>query len=126
LALLPQQRHGNSLTPVFDKHSMNQLAELVYWARLTTGSSAVPQTVAAPPATITPVNATLSQPTTKPSTPPPATTDPSEPPAATVGMRVMRPPLDDPSKPRPKTAPPQSEFRDRFDPEIFNRQYHQK
>jgi hypothetical protein len=126
LVVLPLQRHGNSLAPVFDKHSMNQFAELVTWARLTTGSSAVPQPVAAAPATITPVNATLSQPTTKPGSSPPPTPDASEPPAGTVGMRVMRPPLDDPSKTRPKAAPKQPEFRDRFDPEIFNRQYYQK
>lgn len=126
LVLQPLQRHGNSLAPVFDKHSMNQFAELVTWARLTTGSSSTPQPVAATPATISAVNATLSQPTTTAGSAPPAITEQSEPPTGTVGTRVMRPPFDDPSKPRPKAALPQQEFRDRFDPEIFNRQYHQK
>jgi hypothetical protein len=131
LVLMPQQRHGSSLAAVFDKHSSNQLAELISWARLTAGAQIVSQPAAQPvsaPATIAPVNATLSQPTGKVGGIPATAADSAEPPAApTVGTRVMRPPLEDVPLHRSKiAAPPLPEFRDRFDPEIFNRKYHAK
>lgn len=125
LIVLPQQRHGNSLAPVFDKQSAYQLAEMIAWARLTTGSTPAPQAATAP-ATISPGNATLSQPTTNAATAATAAESP-EPAAETVGMRVMRPPLDEKQATlSSKIAPQPPQFRDRFDPEIFNRQYHQK
>jgi hypothetical protein len=106
LVALPQQRHGNSLAAVFDKHTAGQLAELVTWARLTAGG-----TVASPfraPATIAPVEATLSQP------------------AATTDTEAASPNADRaPFSPTVKVANQQS-FRDRFDPEIFTRHYHGK
>jgi hypothetical protein len=127
LVVLPQQRHGSSVPAVFDKHSSNQLVELMTWAKLTAGAPLVAQPPANQninPATISSVNAMLSQPTTKSAT----TTQPSQvpsdqPASAPVSTRVMRPPLEDQLTHRPKTAPPQPEFRDRYDPEIFNRRY---
>ena len=130
LVLMPQQRHGSALAAVFDKHSSNQLLELMSWAKLTAGAPLGAQSSTAPaaPATITPVNATLSQPNAKASNSAAQEgrepSDPTE--AAPVSTRVMRPALDGEPTPRPKNAPQQPEFRDRFDPEIFNRKYHAK
>jgi hypothetical protein len=110
LVVLPQQRHGNSLSAVFDKHSATQLSELLAWAKMTSGVG--PRTAAVPgPATIAPSDITLSQPAT------------STKPADEVGVRVMRPPLDQASVEQP---PKEATPRDRFDPEIFNRRYHPK
>jgi hypothetical protein len=110
LIALPQQRHGNSLAAVFDKHTAGQLAELVNWARLTAGGA-----VASPPkgpATIAPVEATLSQPaaTSGSDTADSSTIQPANRPAPSSTPRIARQPT----------------FRDRFDPEIFNRHYHGK
>jgi hypothetical protein len=126
LVLMPQQRHGSALSAVFDKHSSNQLAELASWARYTAGTQPAIQPPSAP-STITPVNATLSQPTTKPGSvvaPTQEASDPSDP--SPISTRVMRPSLDDQSLQRPKNTTQPPEFRDRFDPEIFNRKYHAK
>jgi hypothetical protein len=127
LVLMPQQRHGSSLAAVFDKHSSNQLVELMSWAKLTAGAPLVAQPPApqtANPATIAPVNTTLSQPTSHSSA---AAQSPQEGPeqsaSATVSTRVMRPPLEDQPAHKAKTTPTQPEFRDRYDPEIFNRRY---
>jgi hypothetical protein len=106
LVALPQQRHGNSLAAVFDKHTAGQLAELVIWARLTAGGTVASPTRA--PATIAPVEATLSQPAAKPDTEA-ASTDADRPPTSST-VKVAN----------------QQIFRDRFDPEIFNRHYHGK
>ena len=98
LITLPQRQHGSALVPVFDKQTQNQLAELIAWAKLT----ATRPTAA--PATIGPVNATLSQPAAASS--------------VITPVDVMRPPVDTP----PRTFTP----RDRYDPEIFNRRFHAK
>jgi hypothetical protein len=130
LLLLPQQRHGSSVAAVFDKHSSNQLVELLVWAKLTAGVSFVPQPPGNPttnPATIAPVNSTLSQPTTKSaSAAPPSPEQSGQPVPTPISTRVMRPPLEDQPMRRPKSAPAQPEFRDRYDPEIFNRRYFSK
>lgn len=127
LVLMPQQRHGSSLAAVFDKHSSNQLVELMAWAKLTVGAPLVTQPPAHQttyPATISPVNATLSQPTAKAaSATQPAQELSEQSTSAPVSTRVMRPPLEEQTMRRPKTTPPQPEVRDRYDPEIFNRRY---
>ncbi len=117
LVTLPQQRHGNSLSAVFDKHSVNQLAELIAWAKMTTGSSA--HVASSHPATIAPSEATLSQPAAA-SASAPAT------PLVESAVRVMRPPLDASPTSGGDTANRQPPPRDRFDPELFNRRYHGK
>lgn len=128
LLMLPQQRHGNALSAVFDKHSANQLAELVAWVKLTVGPAHA--AVGQAPATIPPTEATLSQPAASGGTRGAAATPPSELPgeqtAAPGSVRVMRPPLDDGNGSRPDRAQSQPQIRDRFDPEIFNRRYHGK
>jgi len=124
LVLMPQQRHGNSLSAVFDKHSANQLLELMSWARLTAGAPVVTHPSNAQPtspATISAVTATLSQPTARSTSAERPAPDPAEQ-SASAPTRVMRPPLDDQSAQRAKTTS-QPEFRDRYDPEIFNRRY---
>jgi len=124
LLTLPQQRHGSSLTAVFDKHSQSQFAQLQSWVALTIGAvpaAATSATAAAPPAappTIAPASATLSQPAAS------AATSRTE--APPVGVRAMRPPLDSSAAAPPAAAPQRFSPRDRYDPEIFNRQYHGK
>jgi hypothetical protein len=129
LIVLPQQRHGNSLAAVFDKHSANQLAELVAWARMTITPASPAARVM--PATISPPQAMLSQPATSETVAigksvPAGAAGPESAPQnaveATASVRVMRPPLD--SAGLPKSARPEPVPRDRFDPLIFNRQYH--
>jgi len=121
LLTMPQQRHGSSLTAVFDKHSQHQLAQLQSWVAMTIGVSAAaaPQAAAQSPAppTIAPAAATLSQPAAVT----PGAANSNEAPAASV--RAMRPPLDGSAAPQPSAAPPRFSPRDRYDPEIFNRQY---
>jgi hypothetical protein len=121
LIVKPQQRHGNSLAAVFDKHSAHQLAELVGWAKMTIAPGA--KTVASAPASIVPTETTLSQ----PATPAPATDQSALPPPGVLeGVRVMRPQLDPSGRARvPAESQPPSP-RDRFDPELFNRHYHGK
>jgi hypothetical protein len=123
LLTLPQQRHGSSLTAVFDKHSQNQLTQLQSWVALTIGAAsavAAPTAAAQPPVppTIAPASATLPQPAAAA----PGTTSPNETPA--VGVRAMRPQLDGSAAAPRGAAPPRFSPRDRYDPEIFNRQYH--
>src|SRR5262249_11891240 len=116
LVALPQHRHGNSLAAVFDKHSANQLAELVSWAKMTVAPSAM--MASSHPATIAPPETTLSQ--------PPLANGPAPSwPASESSIRVMRPPLEQPTG-APDAATKQAPPRDRFDPEIFNRRYHGK
>ena len=123
LVVMPQQRHGNSLSAVFDKHSTPQLAELIGWAKMTVAPSSKPGMMA--PASIAPPQTTLSQPATPVA--PVLDEGVSAPPSAAVGVRVMRPALE-PPKAVPSAAPaqPPPPPRDRFDPEIFNRRYHGK
>ncbi|MBW8883522.1 MAG: hypothetical protein JF612_01830 [Planctomycetia bacterium] len=116
LVALPQQRHGNSLSAVFDKHSAGQLAELVAWAKMTVSPSAT--MASSHPATIAPTETTLSQPAAASGAAP---TSPG--PDSTV--RVMRPPHEQASA-APEAATKPALPRDRFDPEIFNRRYHGK
>jgi hypothetical protein len=121
LVAMPQQRHGSALTPVFDKQSAHQLAELVAWARMTIAAPAGP----APPAprTIAPTGATLLQPAAKPSTDATKTATATEVSHAAddaTSVRVMRPPLDAAAgTPSAQRAP-----RDPYDAEPFNRHYH--
>jgi hypothetical protein len=121
LIVLPQQRHGSSLAAVFDKQSANQLSELVTWARL--ASAAPVGTPPHAPATIAPTETTLSQPAAS-NRPSQADDSTAAPPNGEVSMRVMRPALDQAG--HTKASPAQPAFRDRFDPEIFNRRYHGK
>jgi hypothetical protein len=114
LVALPQQRHGNSLSAVFDKHSANQLAELVAWAKMTVNPSSM--MASSHPATIAPAETTLSQPAS-------ATGSAPAPPESSV--RVMRPPIEQPTA-APESSTKQAAPRDRFDPEVFNRRYHGK
>jgi hypothetical protein len=133
LVALPQQRHGNSLSAVFDKHSANQLAELIAWAKMTVSPAAA--IASSPPATIAPTEATLSQHAAS-NTAASTVSGDKEPAAGTnpipssnrpgVGVRVMRPPLDQPKTPGADPANRQPPPRDRFDPDIFNRRYHGK
>jgi hypothetical protein len=133
LIALPQQRHGNSLSAVFDKHSASQLAELVAWAKMTVTPSAM---MASPhPATIAPVETTLSQTSTGDGsslTVPAAgqsqatTGSPQTLLRPGVGVRVMRPPLDQSPVAGADAANRQAPPRDRFDAEIFNRRFHGK
>jgi hypothetical protein len=119
LVALPQQRHGSSLSAVFDKHSVGQLAELLTWARLTSGGAATPPPRL--PTTIAPVEATLSQPAARSnvdSTPP---ADEAPAPGAPNESAANRP-----SPAAPTKVAGQPAFRDRFDPEIFNRHFHGK
>jgi hypothetical protein len=114
LVLKAGEPHGSSLAPLFDKHSANQLAELVAWARLATTSSAPPASIR--PTSILPGHATLSQaPTDRQGAP----VGPVENSASVV--KTMRPSSDAPAPINDRaTAAP----RDPFDPEIFNRRFH--
>jgi hypothetical protein len=125
LVMMPQQRHGSALSAMFDKHSANQLAELVAWAKLTTASpSTTPLMV---PATIAPLQTTLSQPAAgEPATLTPSPQTAVPPNTSAVGVRLMRPMLDQPSAPTNSSSPRQPAPRDRFDPEIFNQRFHAK
>jgi hypothetical protein len=126
LVVMPQQRHGNSLSAVFDKHTEGQLSELVAWVKMTVS----PGRTAAPPvpATISPVAMALSQPAAASGVPSPAATPANDP----IGVRVMRPTLDNsdssavstpPSSPGQLQSRPAAP-RDRYDPAPFNRHYH--
>lgn len=132
LIVLPQQRHGTSLAPVFDKHSASQLAELVSWARATAGSSAAAATTPSPastspaprPATIGSQGATHAQAAIAGAGAATLANGALPTDSATVATRVMRPAgttVDSlPTSAQPKPAGP----RDRYDPEIFNQRYH--
>jgi hypothetical protein len=129
LLLMPQQRHGGSLAPVFDKHTEQQLAELVAWTRMTIAPPPAAQSSAPP--TITLTGDTLSQPAGSPAAPeesaaeadPPAAIDAAHG-AASTNVRAMRPAFSHaPGHAVPAKQPP---IRDRYDPEIFNRHYHGK
>jgi len=121
-----QQRHGPALTAVFDKHTQNQLAELVGWAKLAVASSPPPA-----PRTIGTASTTLSQPAAA-DRPPPAKEDAkgaspaaaAAPAAGSIEVKAMRPPLEPGNEARPAGGGERFVPRDRFDPEIFNRRYH--
>lgn len=124
LVVKAQQRHGMALTAVFDKHTQNQLAELIGWAKLSVAASPP-----AAPRTIGTAATTLSQPAT--STPPSGGKGvlPSDPPAkgsspSNVEVKAMRPSLDPGTDARPTAGPERFVPKDRFDPELFNRRYH--
>jgi hypothetical protein len=131
LIVMPQQRHGTSLAAVFDKRSANQLNELLAWARLTIAPSSTSPPAA--PASIAPTGTTLSQTAAAGGTVAPTQTTapqsiqgPAPAPVGAVGVRAMRPSLDQPAGP-PTTASPRSPApRDRFDPEIFNQRHNGK
>jgi hypothetical protein len=116
LVALPQQRHGNSLSAVFDKHSASQLAELVAWAKITVTPSAI--MASSHPQTIAPPETTLSQPASGNGSAPSS-------PGHESSVRVMRPPLEQPTA-TSDAATKQAAPRDRFDADIFNRRYHGK
>jgi len=129
LVAIPQQRHGASLTAVFDKHSASQLAELLAWAKMTT--AAPPASAPSGPASIVAAEATLSQPAAGVVSTPAATSavpapTPQPGAGAAVGVRAMRPPLDSPGGPPPAAPARPPPLRDRYDPEIFNQRYHGK
>ncbi|HEX5103014.1 MAG TPA: hypothetical protein VFV87_04345 [Pirellulaceae bacterium] len=115
LVALPQQRHGSSLTAVFDKHSQQQLDELVAWVKLTL---AAPQSN---PATIAVSSPTLSQAASATATPP-ATPKDNAAAAAAAAVRALKPAADS-SPSSPPADPNHFVPRDRFDPEIFNRRF---
>ena len=114
LITLPQRRHGAALTPVFDKHTQNQLAELIAWSRMTTGVAAptVLKTIAAP-------TAILSQPAATPQITPAGTE-----PTAEQPTKVMRPRLDEADDAASVSTKERFIPRDAYDPEIFNRRFH--
>lgn len=125
---LPQRRHGTSLAPVFDKHSAKQLAELTAWVKLVTLTDTPASTV---PPTIVGAPATLSQPIT--AVPPANVGTPSATTDSLPSVQAMRPPLEAPSlatggESKPDEPTPASDRfipRDRYDAELFNREYHQ-
>ena len=128
LVTMPQERHGSTLAPVFDKRSQHQLDDLIAWGKLLVPK---PQQVALP-ATIGPAQTLLTQQgaageaaiadKTGGKVPPniapmnagekPNSANPKAPRGPSVKD------LKNESSPRDKTAP-----RDPFDPEIFNRKY---
>ncbi len=118
LVTLPQQRHGNSLAAVFDKHTAGQLTELIAWARLSTGGAAA--SPARVPATIAPIEATLSQPAAT------SSRDAAAPAPAQDSVSSTQPAADRATPSASAKIAQQQMFRDRFDPEIFNRHYHGK
>lgn len=119
LVSMPQRRHGNALTAVFDKHSEQQLAELIAWVRLT---AANPPAASVSPTRISTTSAALSQPA---AAPPPANAPAERTASPQPGIRVMRPPLDQPTG-HSAASTRESPLRDPYDPEIFNRRYHGK
>jgi len=113
LVILPQRRHGNSLTAVFDKQTESQLNDLLTWTRLTVAS---PQSApAGAPRTIRSAQTTLSQTVAK-----------SADTASETEVQVMRPPLEGPSANSPAAGQPTAAPRDRYDAEWFNRRFHPK
>src|SRR5207249_1969190 len=104
-----------------------QLAELVAWAKMTVSHSTT--TASSHPATIAPIETTLSQPaigngttsTAPTASEPPSTGESSQSTArAGLGVRVMRPSLDHSSAASAEAVNRQPAPRDPFDPEIFN------
>jgi hypothetical protein len=117
LVTMPQRRHGGSPTAVFDKHTQNQLAELIAWSKITVAAAPPPAPVPAPvPATIAPADVTLSQQATR--------QNPSVAQAASPGVQVMRPALHEGRDSESAEAQRRFTPRDPYDPELFNRRYH--
>ena len=123
LVVMAQQRHGKALTAVFDKHSQNQLAELIGWAKLSAGTAPplAPRTIGAAPTTLL-----------QPATALPASSGQREAPDAVrlngptpVGTEVktMRPRLDSGIEAHSPAAAERFVPKDRYDPELFNRKY---
>ena len=109
LLTMPQRRHGNSVSAIFDERTKKQLDELTAWVRIVCGQVEPSRGVAAiQPATVgtTPAASALHQPSTVPEASPIARQEPSLPPAGE-------------DEANPKGFLP----RDEFDPEIFNRRY---
>jgi hypothetical protein len=123
LLAVPQQRHGSTLGPVFDKRTQHQLDELIAWTRL-----ALDVPTRLPVAKIVPRQALLSQQQDGGVKLASAEVevDPEQaaagPAAADEAPQPFQPPRD--------AAPlaPEGAFtpRDPFDPEIFNRQFRKK
>jgi hypothetical protein len=120
LLTMPQRRHGSALTAVFDKHTQSQLSELTAWVKLT---------IAAPPPASLPTigrnTATLSQPAASVAPLPAGEIHAGQSPdtkgelSNSAKIKAMRPAVASQSSQGAPFVP-----RDRFDPEIFNRQYH--
>jgi hypothetical protein len=117
LIVLPQQQHGTSFVPVFDKHTQKQLAELMAWVRMT---AADPQ--ASSPATIpTGEPATLSQPSGSAAREQTISGAASVPVAETSA--AIQPSAEGAAAQRKTPASDRFVPRDPFDPDIFNRRF---
>jgi hypothetical protein len=135
LLTLTQRRHGTALTPVFDKHSAKQFAELEAWAKLTT--AAVQRPPSAPP-TIprgqTAISQSLATPAGSSEAEPSgsqATDDSQRPQAPAISsdsIEVRRPSLEATSAPTDQGAAASERFvpRDRYDADLFNRRFQQQ
>ncbi len=122
LVTMPQERHGNTLAPVFDKRSQHQLDDLIAWGKLLAPK---PQAVVLP-ATIGPAETLLTQ-----SGASAEKNGGKVPPNIAPMNGGGKTDSDKPNAPRaPSVKDIQSEGdgphaapRDPFDPEIFNRKY---
>lgn len=111
LLVMPQRRHGTTLTAVFDRHTQDQLVELQKWMQTTLQAPSTPATGQAP-GTINGKEATLSQTAAKPA-------DAAEPNDVRVAASDAS---NDNSTASDGTFVP----RDPYDPEIFNRRFFEK
>jgi hypothetical protein len=128
LLTLPQERHGGTATPVFDKRSQHQLDDLLAWAKQLAPKptqAALPTTIGQSPTVLTQSGATGDKSTTK---------------VAANSSNHIPPniaPMNggETDKPKPPRAPSVNDLKndaskrdgtsskDPFDPEIFNRKY---
>lgn len=122
LVTIPQEKHGSTLAPVFDKRSQHQLDDLIAWAKLLAKES--PQ--AALPTSIGPPQTLLTQSGSA------AKTGGKVPPNIAPMNAGEKPDSGRPRAPRPPSVKDiKSEGggqepaapRDPFDPEIFNRKH---
>lgn len=114
LVTVPQERHGGTQTPVFDKRSQHQLDDLIAWAK----HLAPRPTQVSLPSSINPMQTLLSQPKSAGERP---ALEPVEQSAGRRSRAPRIPTVNDVKKEegiREAKAP-----RDPFDPEIFNQKY---
>jgi len=125
LVTAPQQRHGSTQAPVFDKRSQHQLDDLIAWAKHLAPKP--PQ--ASLPASVNPMQSLLSQPGSTGDKPDAelaggkasANTPPTGKPEGRRPRAPRLPPPDD-TKDQPG-GPKELSPRDPFDPEIFNQKH---